>query len=110
MPETVSLDWVYDHIVCEFDHWDICLVGLVERDDEKLLCRVVNQYADDVKYTLHPIKWDETCQEYLEDYQVAYKHWCYIDGVRQSSYTGKSIEWFHDKWGNTDPIEENACE
>lgn len=99
----VPFEWVYNHLICEFDHWDICLTGLVDRDGEKWVCRVRDPYAEPVEYTLTPIEWTEECEEYLEDYRVAYKHWFYKDGKR-GTYNGWPLGWFGEKWKHRNPI------
>lgn len=107
---TKTLRWVYEHLVCEFDHYDCCIVGLVEVDGVNLLCRVEPEYESlpedqSATYTLHDIAWDAECDEYLEDYRVAYKHWFH---PRQDNYDGRSLKWFGDKWQGRNPIEEKA--
>lgn len=108
-----SLDWVYDHLVCEFGHWDICLSGLVEFEGDKYFCKVVNpdaKYEDDdtkVLYAISPIVWNNECTEYLEDYRKAYLHWFHKDGKR-CSYDGRPLDWFSEKWKHRNPIAEQA--
>lgn len=108
MSEIVSIEWVYEHLICEFSHWDICLCGLVERNGEKFLCHVCDEYAKKVKYKLQPVEWTEECQEFLDDYRVAYRHWCYVDGKRQDPQYGVRIDWYDEKWGDRDPIGRKA--
>jgi hypothetical protein len=98
----VDYDWLRDHLVCEFDHWDVCLTGLVY-DHELLFCEI----RSDKKYNLYQINWTEECAEYLKDYKVAYKHWFYTDGIRRTSYEGWDLNWFYDKWKRKSPIEKN---
>lgn len=101
----VSIEWVYEHLVCEFDHWDICLAGLVSDGGVYRLARVIDPEADDVQYTLHDIHWTDECNEYLEDYRVAYAHWFHTNGKRETRYGGWDLGWFSDKWQHRNPIE-----
>jgi hypothetical protein len=96
-------DWVYAHLICEFEHWDICLTGLVDRNGEKWLCRVRDDQAENVEYTLTPIEWTPECEEYLEDYRVAYKHWFWENGQR-GTYNNWPLAWFAEKWKHRNPI------
>ncbi len=102
----VPLRRVYENLICEFDHWDICLTGLVERDGERWFCEVCGQYEEDIEYKLRPVKWNAECDEYLEDYRVAYKHWFYENGKRPYSYNGWDLSWFEEKWQHRNPIAE----
>lgn len=98
--------WVYEHLVCEFDHWDFCLAGLVKVDEKYFYCKFL---GDKTKtYEILPINWTEECQEYLDDYAVAYKHWFYVDGHRTESYNHWDLSWFSEKWGHRSPIEESV--
>jgi hypothetical protein len=104
MTETiVPFDWVYDNLICEFDHWDICLTGLVDRNGERWLCRVIDPDVENVQYKLTPIEWTSECEEYLEDYRVAYKHWFHENGKR-GMYNGWPLAWFAEKWQKRNPI------
>lgn len=110
LPKQQPIKWVYDHLICEFNHWDICLTGLVEVDGIKMLATVEPEYdgnchQEEIDYTLQEIAWDAECDEYLEDYRVAYKHWFH---PRKVNYDGRSLEWFSDKWQRRNPIEEKA--
>lgn len=105
----VPLRWVYDHLICEFDHWDICLNGLVDRNGERWFCEVCGDgLEENIEYKLRPVSWNAECDEYLEDYRVAYKHWLYEYGRRPHSYNGWDLSWFHDKWQGRNPIAELA--
>ena len=100
----VPLWWVYEHLICEFQHWDICLTGLVDRNGERWFCEVYG----DAEYMLRPVAWNAECDEYFADYRVAYKHWCREGGKRSWSYGGWDLSWFRDKWQGRNPIEERA--
>lgn len=105
----MPLRWVYDHLICEFTHWDICLTGLVEHNDERWFCEVCdNGYEENVEYKLYPVLWNAECDEYLKDYRVAYKHWFHEDGKRPWSYNGWDLSWFRDKWQDRNPIADLA--
>ena len=99
----VSHEWVYNHLICEFDHWDICLDGLVDKDGEKWWCTLVSPNPPD-EYLLSPIEWTDECTEYLEDYRKAYVHWFYENG-KKPPYDGRPLNWFSEKWPNN-PIEQ----
>lgn len=103
----MPLGWVYEHLICEFDHWDICLKGLVDRNGERWFCWVGDAYCDDVQYTLRKVDWTALCDEYLEDYRVAYEHW-FHEGKPRGSYDGRPLDWFNEKWGHRNPIEEQS--
>lgn len=103
-----SRDWVYEHLVCEFDHWDVCLAGLIERGGERWWCSVAEPYADEVIYQLLPIAWDAECEEYLADYRVAYRHWFHEGKPRPAAVPGQSCGWFYEKWENRNPIRERV--
>lgn len=89
-------------MICEFEHWDRCLKGLVECDGQKMFCKILN----DDEYELRPIAWDAECDEYLADYRKAYPHWFHDESKR--SYDGRDLKWFSDKWQHRNPIEEKA--
>lgn len=101
---TRSFEWTYKHLICEFDHWDICLSGLVEYDNKKWLCKPINSTKKRPDYRLYLIEWDEECQEFLDDYKVVYRHWVYENRKRKNAYNGDS-SWFLEKWKNYNPIE-----
>lgn len=105
-----SFEWVYEHLVCEFNHWDICLIGLVEFNGKKYLCKANNdddsECSRKCSYTLYEIDWNEECDEYLEDYKVAYKHWFHENGKRPYLYNNWDLSWFSEKWKHRNPIEE----
>lgn len=103
-----TLEFVYERMICEFTHWDICLTGLIELDGQKVFCEVKDPYAKDVQYDLRRVSWDDECDEYLEDYRVAYTHWFHEGGKRPVSYGGWDLGWFSDKWKHRNPIAENA--
>jgi hypothetical protein len=110
-PTIQSKHWVYDRLICEFDHHDICLKGLVESYGEKMFCRIVDQDSSDAQYTIHRITWTPECDDYMADYRVAYVHWFHVDvdGQRpRCTYDGWPLAWFSDKWKGRNPIEEAA--
>ena len=105
-----SIQYVYDHLVCEFNHWDICISGLLSINDKYYYCKIINSDDPDEynyeDYEIFDINWTEECQEYLDDYRVAYKHWFY-ENRKRSSYNGWLLKWFSDKWDKRNPIKEN---
>jgi len=105
--ERVSRDWIYDHLICEFDHWDVCITGLVERDGVKLFTGIVDETDDEITYELLPIKWTPECDEYLADYRKAYAHW-FHEGKPRVMYDGRDLKWFADKWKGRNPIADAA--
>lgn len=107
----LNIDDFYREIFCAFDYWDVPLSGLILRDEKYLFFELINAYnslADDDPpvYQVSEIDWDEECEEYLQDYVVAYKHWLYKDGKRPYGYEGWSLEWFSEKWKHRKPIKE----
>lgn len=107
---TRSLKWIKKHLICEFRHWDVCLVGLIRHKERYMLCRIVKgQFFDrhSPKYMLHDIAWTDECSEYLDDYRKAYRHWFYEGGNRTHQYDGSDLSWFGKKW-KTNPIEDAA--
>ena len=103
----VPLEWVYDHLICEFSHWDICLKGLVLRNGERWFCWLGDQYCDDVQYTIRKVNWTPECDEYLDDYRAAYVHW-FHEGKPRCNYDGRPLDWFAEKWKHRNPIEDQA--
>ena len=106
MPTIRSYEWVYKHLICEFDHWDICLEGLInDNGEKKYVILFTNLYHDDklLRYAVHKIDWNEQCDEYLKDYEIAYKHWFHVKGERPYGYDGEDLNWFEDKW-KSNPI------
>ena len=100
--------WVYDHLICEFNHYDVCLKGLVERNGEKWFCWIIGEYfEDDVQYTIRRVNWTPECEEYLSDYRKTYEHW-FHDGKPRCQYDGRPLDWFRDKWQGRHPIEEQS--
>ena len=107
MTERVSRDWVYDHLICEFEHWDVCVKGLVGRDGERLFAEIVDETDDEITYALRPIAWTPECDEYLADYRTSYAHW-FHEGKPRQLYDGRDLKWFADKWAGRNPIAEAA--
>lgn len=106
---TVDIDFVYKYLVCEFDHWDICLEGLVEIYSFMYFCEIVSTNISNrksVQYALYPIYWTDECQEFLEDYGVAYKHLFFQNGKKQYQYNGWPLKWFEEKWQHRNPIKD----
>ena len=99
--------WLHNHLICEFDHNDCCLSGLVEYEGEKYYCKIINWEIHNPYYYVYPIKWDTKCDEYLDDYKAAYPWWFYNDGKR-GEYDGREFMWFRDKWKGRSPIVENS--
>jgi hypothetical protein len=109
----VSAKWLRAHLICEFNHWDVCLDGLAEHDGDKWFCKIAKEDAAydhclPLEYELHRVAWDEECEEYLADYRVAYKHWFWENGKRPYSYGGWALGWFREKWNGRNPIKERA--
>ncbi len=92
--EKQTIDWVNDHLVCEFDHWDEVIIGLVRVGDELMWCEPAHETGS---YNILPIDWDDECQQYLDDYRKAYPHWFPVDGIRPE-YTGWDVSSFSVKW------------
>jgi hypothetical protein len=108
----LTIDQVYDQLICEFTHWDICLTGLINYNGERCFCEVEGWWGPeddhkDIKYTIHKIDWTSECEEYLSDYRKAYNHWFYKDKIREE-YDGRPLKWFGVKWGGRNPIEEQV--
>lgn len=108
MPE----DWVYEHLVCEFSHWDVCLTGLIEEDGVYKFVTAIEGYTDTTKpgnYEVDDIAWNAECDEYLDDYRVVYKHWFHKNGQRVYDCPRGDMSWFNDKWDHKNPIASNAA-
>lgn len=104
MSKLRSKAYVYEHLICEFDHWDFCLVGLCKIDEKYFVCKVIDtRNRKDLKYSLKEVEMTKERMEYLEDYRKAYYHWFYEDGKRGTRYDGRDLKWFNDKW-QTNPI------
>lgn len=100
--------FVYSNLICSFDHFDVCISGLVRVKGEYMLCKALDVHRD-TRYSLKPIAWNDECEEYLADYKVAYKHWLYKDGVRPFAYNNWPLGWFREKWRDRNPIVEAAA-
>jgi len=101
-----SIDWIYEHLVCEFDHWDVCITGLVEFGGAKWFCNVIGDTTyncNEAKYRLQKVDWTPECEEYLSDYRKAYHHW-FHEGKPRCQYDGRPLKWFSDKWKKRNPI------
>ena len=98
----VPIEYVYRNLICEFEHWDVCLVGLVNYFGKRCLCKVRDLLEDQIEYTLHEIDWDEECDDYLNDYRAAYPHWFYVDGKRQRDAMSEfgAIVRLGERWGS----------
>lgn len=111
MPATVDSAWVRERIICEFDHYDCCLKGLVEHEGRKLFVRIANRADVECDpdepsvYTVHEIDWDQECDEYLADYRAAFAHWFWHDG-KLPDFDGSDYSWFRQKWQGRNPIEQ----
>ena len=101
-----SHSWVYEHLVCEFNHWDVCLTGLVKWEGEMWFCRILPSKVDS-QYSLHKVNWTPECTEYLDDYRKSFAHW-FHEGKPQCSYDGRPLKWFEEKWQHHNPIEDSA--
>lgn len=106
----ISYNFMKKHLVCEFDHWDICLKGLIEVKGIRYYCKIAGNYWDNnmLKYEVTKVILDKECEEYLEDYKIAYKHWFPINGQRPP-YNGWDLSWFDKKWKKRNPIIELAA-
>ena len=98
----VPYDFVRERLVCEFAHWDICLVGLIRISGEYWGCIAIGD-RDCKRYRVTKLNWTKECEEYLADYRASYHHWFYTDG-RRESYDGRSLYDLSEKWGNKNPI------
>lgn len=110
---TQSYEWTYKHLVCEFDHWDFCINGLILYEKHYYVCELANPrtcYDEDPKYYIYPIDWNDKCTEYLEDYKIAYAHWFHTNGVRETKYEGWDLCWFEEKWKHKNPIAEQIIQ
>lgn len=103
----VILEWVYARLYCEFDHWDICLTGLVQLDENLLFCKILSDSPKIYKsnYLVSEVNWTPECLEYLDDYRNAFPHWFYTNGERPR-YSGVYPRSFTEKWQNRNPITE----
>lgn len=99
-----SKDWVYERLICEFDHWDICRIGLIHDGDSFKLVEIIDDKRGKETYAVYDIEWNNECTDYLADYEVAYKHWFYKNGQRQEP-NRERMDWFYEKWGDKHPIE-----
>jgi hypothetical protein len=108
MNEQVSYAWVRQRLICEFDHWDVVLQGLIEDDGVNKFVKIIGPDERVIdQYTVHEIDWTEECDEFLADYRKAYAHWFPIDGKR-SYYDGRDLSWFIEKWRKRNPIIEKV--
>lgn len=102
--------WVYDRLVCEFDHYDYCFSGLIKHRNKFWFVKV-NEFPEggsrNAKYAVSNIDWNAECEEYLADYRVAYAH-CFHEKGRRPAYNGWPLAWFTEKWDRRNPIEEQA--
>lgn len=101
-----NLQFVYKYLVCEFDHYDFCLKGLIKIGTRYFVCiniRGRDDPEEEIYYNLYPIELDEECNEYLEDYRVAYKHW-FHEGHERCQYLCWDLSWFSEKWKHRNPI------
>jgi hypothetical protein len=108
-----SIDWVYERLICEFDHWDICLQGLIH-DEGNFKFVEINiaekdrafylRYKKNIAYCVYDINWNNECTAYLADYELAYPQWFYENGIRRQPNKG-DILWFYDKWRDNNLIE-----
>lgn len=101
--EIVSIEYVYERLVCEFSHWDVCLWGLIKRDEDYWYCWLHDD--DPLTYKIAPIDWNAECDEYLADYRRAYRHWFHP----RTDYEGWDLDWFSEKWGNRQPIRDQVA-
>ena len=102
-----NIDWVYERLICEFDHYDICLKGLCKEDDQYYICVLHSDlHTEDSDYKVAPIDLDEECKDYLEDYKKAYIHWFRDKDGKRCHYDGRDLQWFSDKWLHRNPLVE----
>lgn len=94
---------VYKYLVCEFDHWDVCLKGLIKKDGQYYFCNLIGSNTKP-KYRVYKIIWTKDCENYLRDYKKAYLHWFHP----RTLYNGRTIEWFKNKWKGKNPIYEQS--
>jgi len=100
---TVDIDYVYSRLVCEFNHYDICIDGIIEVDGVKKFCKLYDDHLETdriAEYEIYDVDWTSECLEYLDDYMKTFNHWCYKNCKRQrglDEYT-KNIKWFNEKW------------
>ena len=114
--EEVSGDYVYDRMICEFNHWDVCLKGLIEVDGQKMFCEVVeSEDYENLVYHIFPVAWDDVCDEYLKDYKESYHHWFHnrdhmgdMGCSNRETYDGRPLDWFTEKWQKCNPIAERV--
>lgn len=98
--------FVYKYLVCEFDHYDYCLKGLVKVGNRYFVCITTNMDGnpeEEIYYNLFQVNLDKECLEYLDDYRVAYKHW-FHEGKPRCQYLHWDLTWFSEKWKHRNPI------
>ena len=104
-----TIDWVKDRIVCHFEYWDIPLNGLIKENNTILYFENTGyHYSSD--YKIYNIDWNEKCDEFFEDFKVAFKHCFYEQGKRATYYNKWPLGWFYDKWDNKNPIKDSLTE
>ncbi len=106
---TMTIGQVYAHLLCEFDHWDICLTGLVLCDGALCWCETIDVDAEDVVYTIRPIDWTPECTEYLYDYRKAFPHWFHDVKPRDPVPVDGAMAAFREKWAGRNPIRAAAA-
>ena len=94
--QTIIAKKLKPHWICHFGFWDGPLDGLVEISNQYFYAKTKTR-GHNRDYTLSHIVLTEECQRWLEDYQEAYPHTFYEDGVRPA-YDGRPLAWFHEKW------------
>lgn len=106
-----SKQWVYDHLICEFDHWDCCKKGLVKDGDEYFVCILTTGYIKDidgpVEYDLYPIDLNDTHHEFLRDYKEAFPWWFTGGKTDFAADFDEKIRLFKKKWPRN-PIARDA--
>ena len=79
-------DLVYEHLVCEFGHYDCCLTGLMEIEGRYFICKIDEDvyvkaegesggHGLSALYKMYLIQPQGRFEEYLYDYSQAYPHW-----------------------------------
>jgi hypothetical protein len=106
-----DFNWVHDHLICEFHHYDCCLIGLVKDIDTYLLAEVIDPKPIDgpITYNIYEIKWDNECAEFLADYEIAFAYWFWdLSKFKKFDDNLENHVWFTKKWKDREPIIEKS--